>query len=258
MKNTTVGLMVAVLLAAGGTYFLVDFVRGAEERALAGQETVDVLVLNENVARGTSAEDLAQSVSVERIPAKVRANGSVDTLDALAGQVAGVDLVAGEQVVAGRFVTPAQFASSRGIDVPEGLQQITISLAPQRALGGQIAPGDIVGVFGSFLIDNADGTQQEVVSDTSIESSKVILHKLLVTNVQVEQLPQAPSENDGETSGPSLAPTGNLLITLAVDVPQAERIVFASEYGTIWLTAQSQETNEAGSRIRNLRNIYDE
>jgi len=76
--------------------------------------------------------------------------------------------------------------------------------------------------------------------------------------VQFEQLSQAPSENDGEASRPSLAPTGNLLITLAVDVPQAERIVFASEYGTIWLTAQDGETNESGSRIRTLRNIYDE
>jgi len=233
-------------------------VRWAEERALAGQETVDVLVLNQDVARGTTAEEMAGFVSVERIPAKVRANGSVDTLDVLSGQVAGVDLVAGEQVVTGRFITPAQLASSRGIAVPEGLQQITISLAPQRALGGQIAPGDIVGLFGSFLVEDADDTEPDALREALIESSKVILHKLLVTNVQVEQLPQAASENDGETSGPSLAPTGNLLITLAVDIPQAERVVFASEYGTIWLTLQSDETNESGSRIRNLRNIYDE
>jgi pilus assembly protein CpaB len=264
MNRTIIGGVAAVVLAAVGTTFLVGFVRGAEDRALAGQETAEVLVVSQDVASGTAAEDLSASVTTERIPAKVRPAGSVASLDDLEGQVASVDLVVGEQLVAGRFSTPADVEAASRIEVPEGLQEVTISLAPQRALGGQISPGDVVGLFASFNLDD-EREEDEIASEASedlrqelSQTAKIILHKLLVTNVQVETLPQTPGEEEGEQSGPDLAPTGNLLLTLAVDVPQAERIVFSAEYGLIWLSAQDENTIEDGSRVRTPRNIYDD
>ena len=264
MNRRIIGVVAAVLLAAVGTAFLVTYVRGAEERALAGQETVEVLVVDEDVTRGTPASDLGDAVSTERIPAKVRANGSIASLDDLDGQVTAVDLIPGEQLVVSRFADPAQLEAESRVDVPEGLQEVTISIAPHRALGGKIAPGDLVGLFASFNFDDereeeeiANEEQEELRQELS-ETSKLLLNKLLVTNVQVEQLPQAPSDEEDENTGPELAPTGNLLVTLAVDVPQAERIVFAAEYGTTWLSAQDENTSEDGSRIRTPRNIYDD
>jgi pilus assembly protein CpaB len=264
MKRTIIGVLSAVLLAAIGTTFLVGYVRGAEDRALAGQETAEVLVVSQDVARGTAAEDLSASVTTEQIPAKVRPVGGVASLDDLQGQVAAVDLVVGEQLVAGRFATPADVQAASRIEVPEGLQEVTISLAPQRALGGQIAPGDMVGLFASFDLDD-EREEDEIASEASedlrqelSQTAKIILNKLLVTNVQVETLPQTPGEEETERSGPDLAPTGNLLVTLAVDVPQAERIVFSTEYGLIWLSAQNENTVEDGSRVRTPRNIYDD
>ncbi len=260
MKRRIIGVVAAVLLAAIGTAFLVIYVRSAEERALAGQETVEVLVVTGDVARGTPATDLAGLVTTERVPAKVRAEGGVSSLDQLDGQVASVDLVAGEQVVTSRFAEPAELETRRAIDIPEGLQGITISIAPQRALGGEIRPGDTVGFFASFSFDDEEivTEDEEQLRRQISETTKIILHKLLVTNVQVEQLPQAAGEEDVERTGPALAPTGNLLITLAVDVAQAERIVFSAEYGTIWLSAQDEDTTEEGSRIRTPGNIYDD
>ena len=265
MKRRITGVVAAVLLAVVGTAFLVIYVRGAEDRALAGQETVEVLVVTGDIERGTAAGDLADRVATERIPAKVRAEGSVASLDDLDGRVTSVDLVAGEQLVLGRFTTPVELEAERAVDVPEGLQEVTLSIAPHRALGGKIAPGDMVGFFASFTFDDdREGEEIEAEAEADLrqrltETTKVILHKLLVTNVQVEQLPQAPADDDGPArSGPELAPTGNLLITLAVDVPQAERIVFSAEYGTVWLSAQDELTGEEGSRIRTPRNIYDD
>ncbi len=258
MKRTIIGVVIAMVLATIGTVVLVNFVRGAEARALAGLETVEVLVVDRDIPRGTAAESLGSSVTTRLVPANVRADGSVTTLDEIHGRVAAVDLVVGEQVVASRFLAPAQLEAERIVELPPGLQEVTLSLAPQRAMGGRIAPGDTVGLFASFdLRGELDGSGLEgedlsLLEDLA-ESSKVILHRLLVTNVQVEHL---PPPRDDDQSGPELAPTGNLLITLAVDVPQAERIVFSAEYGSIWLSAQDEDTSEAGSRIRNLRNIY--
>jgi pilus assembly protein CpaB len=243
MGKRVIGIVAAVLLAAVGTLSLVGYVRGAESRALAGQETVEVLVLEQEVPEDTPAEDLATLVSRERIPAKVRAIDSVDDLTALEGMVTSVNLVPGEQLVSSRFATPAQLAEAAEVDVPEGLQKVTVSLEPQRAVGGTVRPGDVVGVLASFVWD-----------DDPKNTTKMNDQQVLVTNVQVEQLPGTPEE--GAEDAPALAPTGGLLITLAVDVEQAERIVFAAEHGTVWLTAQDDDTDQDGSVVRDPGNIY--
>jgi pilus assembly protein CpaB len=245
MGKRIIGVVAAVLLAAVGTLALVGFVRGAETRALAGEETVEVLVLAEDVPRDTPAEDLATLVSREQVPAKVRAINGVDSLDELDGMVTAVDLVPGEQLVSTRFASPAQLAEQSGVEVPEGLQEITVALEPQRAVGGQIRPADTVGLLASFA------------PDVLPYNTKLVINQLLITNVQVEQLPSAPTGGEtDDASSPAIAPTGNLLVTLAVDVDQAERIVFAAEHGTIWLTAQNEDTTEDGSAVREPGNIY--
>lgn len=246
MKRRIIGVLAALVLAALGTGVLVAYVQGAQNRALAGEQTVDVLVVAAPIAEATKGEDIEPLVTTERVPTKVKAEGAIADLDQLDGMVAAVDLVPGEQVVAARFVSPAQLAEESGVEVPEGKQEVTISLEPQRAVGGQIAPGDTVGLFGSF------------VPDGQPRSSKLMLHKLLVTNVQVEQLPTSTGTEAEATEGPDLAPTGNLLVTVAVDVEQAERTIFAAEHGTIWLSAEPAEAGEGGSQLRTPENIHND
>jgi pilus assembly protein CpaB len=266
MMRRVVGVIAAVVLAMVGTAVLVMFVRGAEARALAGQETVEVLVVKEPIDKETTAEDRAAFVTTERIPAKVRAADSVADLGDLDGQVAAVDLVPGEQLVRTRFVTPAQLAEQSQVEVPEGLQEVTIAIEPQRAVGGQLRPGDTVGFYSSFDLQDEREEEQIAAEENPdyrqelAETTKVILHGLLVTNVQVEQLPQqtVSDEADDGPSGPDLAPTGNLLVTLAVDTSQAERIVFTAEHGMVWLTSQDEDTTTDGSQLRVPRNIYDD
>jgi pilus assembly protein CpaB len=250
VARRVVGVLAAVLLAAVGTLVLVGFVRGAETRALAGEETVEVLVVKEEIARNTPVTDLSASVQLEAVPAKVRAENAVTDLDTLDGSVTSVNLMPGEQVVASRFVTPTQLAQEGGVEVPDGLQEVTISLEPQRAVGGGVVPGDVVGVLASFV------WEEDPKHTTKMNQAPV-----LVTNVQIDPAAVAtepPSDADAETTGPTAAPGGNLLITLAVDVEQAERIVFAAEHGTVWLTAQNDATSQDGSAVRDGGNIYDD
>jgi pilus assembly protein CpaB len=251
MQRKVIGVVAAVLLAAVGTVALVGFVRGAEARALAGQETVDVLVVKDAVGRNTPAAELSSMVATERVPAKVRgadALDSIEDLEALDGKVTSADLVVGEQLVAARFVTPVQLAEQRSVDVPEGRQEVTISLEPQRAVGGALRPGELVGVLASFEWE-----------DVPKHTTKLNHQQVLVTNVQADQsgAPTGGSDEEPE-EGLAVAPTGNLLVTLAVDVEQAERIVFAAEHGTLWLTAQDEDTDQGGSTVRDGGNIYDE
>ncbi|MFA9445200.1 Flp pilus assembly protein CpaB [Egicoccus sp. AB-alg6-2] len=258
------GVLGAFLLALVGTGLLVAYVRGAEDRALAGEEVVEVLVVNQDVPRGTQAAELASYVTTERVPVKVRAFGSVDDLEDLEGQIAAVDLLAGEQLVRPRFVTPEELVEEAAIEIPEGLQEVTLSLAPQRALGGKVKPGDTVGLFASFSLDDEREDEEiaeeerEAYRERLSDTAKMILHKLLVTNVQWEQVPQTPAEGEATGNTIELAPTGNLLVTFAVNVDQAERMVFTAEHGLVWLSAEPETASEEGSLLRTPRNIYDD
>lgn len=257
------GAVAALVLASIGAVGLVAFVKGAEDRALAGEKLVDVLVVKERVDAGTPASELQDNLGVEQVPAKVRADEAVTDLAALTGLVAGVDLLPGEQITAARFVAPEDFTGrARAISVPEDLLEVTVSLAPERAVGGVIRPGSTVGVVASFD-DGATGSGNAEEGEAPAPArgggtSGIILHKVLVTNIQ------APAsagfggfggEDDGESENAE-APTDDLLVTLALDAPSVERVVFAAEHGTIWLTLEPESAPEEGTRVQTRGEVY--
>lgn len=266
MKRKIIGVLAAVVLAAVGTVVLVAYVGAAEQRALADEVTVDVLVANATIPKGTEAVALVDLVRAEQVPSKVRAEGAMaDTaaLEALGDKVALVDLMAGEQLVAARFGTKAEMAAQTGVDVPAGLLRVTVSLEPQRALGGQVRPGDTVGVLSSFDPFDVDGgTGDDDKAKKTPNTTHLILHKVLVTNVQLEggTMPLAGGGGGGEAaespeSAP--APAGNLLVTLAVDAPAAERVVFTAEHGFLWLSAEPEDAPEDGTKIQDRGTVYE-
>ncbi|TRW42721.1 hypothetical protein FJ693_20370, partial [Georgenia yuyongxinii] len=44
-------------------------------------------------------------------------------------------------------------------------------------------------------------------------------------------------------------PAESVLVTLAVSAPDAERVVFGAEHGTLWLSLESADAPEQGTRI---------
>lgn len=250
MKRRILGIVTALLLASIGTFTLLAWAAAAEDRALAGERTVDVFVVRQAIAAGTGVDGLRESVELEQVPAKASAEGGVADLDDLAGKVATVDLVPGEQLVAARFADPEVLARQTGVEVPDGLQEVTISLEPQRAVGGNLRPGDTVGLVASFdPFEDVTGGDAKTPNTTHL-----ILHKVLVTRVQAA--PTAAAPRDEEDDGPEPTPGSDLLITLAVDAPSVERVVFAQEFGFVWLTAEPATATEDGTRIQDRGTIY--
>ena len=145
-----IGIIAAVAVAALGTLLLVGYVRGAEDRALAGEELADVLVVDQPIAEGTPASTLTRFVRLEQVPMKVRAEGGIADLATLADLVAATDLLPGEQLVTSRFVTAESLERNARIEIPSDALEVTISISPERALGGQLLPGDVVAVLASF------------------------------------------------------------------------------------------------------------
>ncbi len=237
MKTRLIGAVLAVVLAALGTFVLMSYVRGADERALAGTRTTEVLVASAQIPAGTPADELAELVTTAAIPASSVVLGGVESLDQLVDLVATVDLERGEQLLVSRFAEPAEFQALGEVEVPAGLHEVTVSLEPQRVIGGQITAGATVGVF---------------VSDLEAKTTHQVLHKVLVTSIQRQPAPE-PAE-DGSDS-PQL-PEGSLLVTIALDAPGAERLVFGMEHGGVWLSAEPDDADETGTSVLNWESVY--
>jgi pilus assembly protein CpaB len=245
VRRRLLAAIAALVLLVVGTAVLVTYVRGADARALAGVQTVEVLVVTERIPEGTSAAELTTLVQTETLPAKAALEGRVRDLAALAGQVATVDLLPGEQLLASRFARPDQLQTPGTVPVPDGSQEVSILLEPQRAVGGRLAAGDTVGVFVSLTFEDGTATSHEV------------LHHVLVT--QVQGAPAAPATGtpgEPETASATPAPSGSLLVTLAVSAPDAETIVFGAEHGTLWLSLEPEGATTSGTRITHQGNVY--
>jgi len=272
------GVVGAVAIAAIGAFLLIGYVRGAEDRALAGEELVEVLVVDSPIEKGTPAGALSAFTRTERVPRKVQAEGAVFDLTTLEDLVVSTDLIPGEQVVASRFVAEEVITRAQGVAAPPGTLEVTVALSPERSLGGAVQPGDTVAVIASFepfnlnTIEPSELAPGEVIDPSEIflgttdengntsvrtpESTHLILHGVVVTNVQVEQLPAVADEELPDDT-PALAPTGNLLVTLAAPPGDVERIVFTAEHGFIWLAAGEPDAPApTGTSIITRESIY--
>jgi hypothetical protein len=101
-------------------------------------------------------------------------------------------------------------------------------------------------------------TQTITVSTQTPSSTHLIIHQAVVTNVQVERLPTTTDEETAEETGVELAPTGNLLVSLAMDPEDVERTVFTAEFGTVWLALESETASGDTTSIQTRATVYDD
>ncbi len=274
MDRKWIGVLISLVLAALGTWVLVQYVNSADERAREGTETVDVLVVSDAIPEGASIQDVSARVETQQVPVTAQAIGSLNTLAGLQGRVTSVALVPGEQVIASRFITPQQFVEAQAFELPDELLAVTLSLAPPRALGGELTPGDLVAVVASFEPFDINGVEPSAVDPTDVDpdtgqpaaeeedlpktpnTSGIIVHKAIVTNIQVEELPTEATEESAQAQGVDVAPTGNLLVTIASEAAYIEKIVFAAEWGTVWLALEGELAAEEFDQVQTRNLVY--
>lgn len=237
MNRRVIAAVAAILLAVTGGAMVLAYASSADARAMAGMSATAVLVVAAPVPEGTAAEDLSDLVTVAELPAKAVAAAAVTSLDQLAGEVATTELQVGEQVLTTRFADPATLQSAGHVDVPEGMQELSVLLESQRVLGSNLAAGDTVGVF-----------------VTKNGQTHLTLHRVLVTRVQGGITPAPTSA--AEATAPTPSPDGAVMVTLALVAADAERVVWAQEHGGIWLSREPEEARQDGTRAVTEGNVY--
>ncbi len=252
-KGRIIAAVLAIFLGVGGVFTLVRFVQTSEERALAGQELVEVYIVSDAIQAGTPAKELESSVEKRKIPANIKADGSIVDLSKLGELVTSVDLVAGEQLVQSRFSASLSRTVAGGqVPVPDGLLEATIQINPERAVGGQIEPGDKISLLVSIDIDQNGQT---------VPATKTLLTSVLVTNIQTGgalALPDTAINPGQEEDRIRQTPASDLLFTVAVEPEQLQRIIFAKEYGSIWLASEPALLAETDLDLITLQTLFED
>ena len=264
MKARLLGGIAALVVAIIGTVLLFNYVQGADRRALANTETEDILVVKLEVPAGTPASQLSQYVVTKAVPRTAVAADGVNDIGALGSKVTSVALVPGEQLLSSRMVDAGAFLGPARVEVPAGLQEITVRLGIDRVVGGHIQAGDTVGVF--ISLGDAAATTEQGASAASGSATQLTFHKVLVTAVQFSSgapaqtqaaATQASSEgalNAGSDS--KQTSSDSYLITFARNAVDAERLVYAAEFGKIYLSKEPADATEGTSGVVNQTKVF--
>jgi pilus assembly protein CpaB len=214
VKVRLLSALAALILAIAGAVLIASYVKGADQRAMAGTKTQAVLVVAKPIAADTPASGLAPYLEVKQVPVEALADGAMAALTGITDEVTAVALVPGEQLLRSRLVEPSAIQTPGSVPVPPGLQTVTVQLGPQQTVGASIKAGDTVGVFIS-----GSGT------------TKLEIQHVLVTRVQGAP---AASGTTGDTGDP--APSASMFVTFAASGSDSEKILYAAQFATIWLS----------------------
>jgi pilus assembly protein CpaB len=217
-KRRIVGILAAVILATIGTVALIGYVQSAKDKAVAQERMVEVYVVDKLVPKGAAAETIKASVSVEQIPARLEQPGAITDLDAVGRNVAAADLQPGDQLLAARLVPQDEVA----VEVKDKVQ-VSAMLTPERAVGGSLKKGDLVGVylsFDPFEYDKAGGDAETVdavdpadVAKTADAADAIAGPEPTDTSDATEAAAAPPAEEEKQTPNVTRLEFQHVLVT---------------------------------------------
>ena len=249
MNRRVTAAVIAAILALGAFVSIFIYVRNADIRALSGVEATSVYIVVNPVSKGTIAEDLGTNIVLTQVPAKTVPENAVTSLADIAKKVSSVELVKGEVLLTTRFIDPA-LQSNEDIDIPKGMQQMSLLVSPQQVRGGVVKAGDTVGIF---LTMKATGATQPInlpgIGSITLEGdviTKQVMSKVLVTRVQGGVTITTDAKGNS-------APAESVMLTVALITSDVEKLTWAQATGSLTLTVENKDTDNSSSQYTNGR-----
>jgi pilus assembly protein CpaB len=237
MQSRVLGILVAVVLALVATAALVVYVNGADRRAISGQEPVKVWVAVKPIKAGTSGLNAANGLIAQvEMPKKNAVKGGVVSLTQIQNKYAAVDIVADEQLLLSRWVGSDAVTGRRLLPIPEKHQALSIGVEVTRQVAGFVTPGDLVSMV--LTMSREDGAAKDV------DRSQFLLQNVQVLAIGATALSNSNSQGGGGRVNQGKGGQTLTAVTLAVHERDVERVVFAAENGSIYLTLMPPNAEE--------------
>ena len=240
MQSRVLAVLVAVVLALVATAALVVYVNGADRRAISDQQPTLVWVAAKAIPAGTSGVNASNTglIKQQAVPKKNVVPGAVVSLSQIQNRYAAVGIVAGEQLLQGRWVGAEDVAGGRLLDIPSGYQALAIGLDMTKQVAGFVTPGDKVGLVLTLSRPGPGG-------EGEVRRSQFLLQDIQVLAVGATALANANSQGAGGRPNQGRSPES--AVTLAVPDGQVERVVYAAENGSIYMTLMAPDAKKAPS-----------
>ncbi len=254
MKRRVLAIVLAVLLAVLGAGAVLAYVRQADQRALAGQKAVTVVVALQTIPSGTSLRLAAAQhlLGRETFPASsVPTNAVSAVTPALEPLVVSYQIPSGTVLITPMLVTAAQATAGGGVALPTGQVAVTIALCVPEAVAGAVRAGSKVDVVNTFTVGGAGGgsglSASAGCSGSHQQSSPNARTQMVLTGMQVLSVgPAATGQasstpagtapaTTGTTTDSPASSTGTVLVTFAATVQQAEKLIKLSDTGLPYL-----------------------
>jgi pilus assembly protein CpaB len=247
MYTARIVVLIIALCAGGVAAYLVsgsDSNRPAPTQPVAQLPTVDVLVAKSEIALGQTIKP--ENLQWQTWPAAsassnfIRRSERPDAATQIAGSIARGAFIAGEPIREQKLVK-ADGSGFMAAILPTGMRAVSTEISAETGAGGFILPNDRVDVLLTRRIKNPVPTLPDLVH------SEVVL-----ANVRVLAIDQAPKEKDGQTT--VLGKT----VTLELRPQQTIDLAAARQAGTLSLALRSiadANSTEVGSDEQARRGV---
>ena len=231
VKRMNTARIVVLTIAIGAGGIAAYLASGSDNRSAAPAEpvahctTVDILVAKSDIGLGQSVKP--EDLQWQTWPAATASSNFIsraskaDAIKDITGSIARAPFVAGEPIREQKLVK-ADGSGFMAAILPSGCRAISTEISPETGAGGFILPNDRVDVILSRREKNPDRNGPDVVNS-----------EIILTNVRVLAIDQAPKEKDG---------TNTLVgktVTLELKPEQTETLARARQSGTLSLALRS-------------------
>jgi pilus assembly protein CpaB len=222
-------VVLGIAIAAGG--IAAYLASGSDTKPVVAEAppplpTVDVLIAKSDIGLGQAVG--ADDMQWQSWPAATASNNFIRRSDRpeattqIAGSIARYPFIAGEPIREVKLVK-ANGSGFMAAVLPGGMRAVSTEISPETGAGGFILPNDRVDVILSRHEKNPDRTN----------STDVIISEVVLSNIRVLAIDQAPREKDGQNS------VVGKTATLELKPAQAELLARARQSGTISLALRS-------------------
>jgi pilus assembly protein CpaB len=197
-----------------------------EVAPVAQLPTVDVLIAKSDIGLGQTVKP--EDLQWQTWPAATASNVFIrrserpDATTQIVGEIARAPFIAGEPIREQKLVK-ADGSGFMAAILPTGMRAVSTEISPETGAGGFILPNDRVDVILSKREKNPDRTGTPDIVDSEI----------ILTNIRVLAIDQAPKEKDGQTT------VVGRTVTLELKPEQAETLARARQSGTLSLALRS-------------------
>src|SRR6266581_8276159 len=193
-------------------------------------QTVDVLVAKSDIGLGQTVT--AEALQWQTWPAAtasasfIRRNDRPDATNQVAGSIARQPFLAGEPIREQKLVK-ANGSGFMAAILPSGMRAVSTEISAETGAGGFILPNDRVDIVLTRRLKNPDG------ANGPTGGNDLILSEVILTNIRVLAIDQAPKEKDGQNA--VLGKT----VTLELKPDQVAALSASRQGGTLTLALRS-------------------